>query len=72
MLGFKVWNVCNFFVVRLMLRAMGLGWWGAYDPPFHERVLYPSHRPGGGVSKGDAGKGTPPPFVFCYDAEYHL
>jgi hypothetical protein len=32
-----------------MLRAMVLGWLGGLFTPIHERVLYPSHHPGGGL-----------------------
>ena len=31
----------------IMLRAMVLGWLGGLFTPIHERVLYPSHHPGG-------------------------
>ncbi len=43
--------------MMVMLRAMVLGRLGGLFTPIHERVLYPSHRLGGGVSKGESGKG---------------
>ncbi len=36
--------------MMVMLRAMVLGRLGGLFTPIHERVLYPSHRPGGGVA----------------------
>jgi hypothetical protein len=41
----------SLFRGMMVLRAMVLGWLDGLFTSIHERVLYPSHHPGGGATR---------------------
>jgi hypothetical protein len=51
----------------MVLRAMVLGWMVGLFTAIHERVLYPSHRPGGEGNDILRGHKNPPPPFFVSD-----
>jgi hypothetical protein len=51
----------------MVLRAMVLGWMVGLFTSIHERVLYPSHRPGGEGNDIVRGRKPPPP-LFVSDS----
>jgi len=60
----------------MVLRAMVLGWLDGLFTSIHERVLYPSHRLGGGEGNDHLRVGKPPPplLLVCsyWVSEYPL
>ena len=48
----------------MVLRAMVLGWLDGLFTSIHERVLYPSHRLGGGEGNDYLAERKPPPPLF--------
>ena len=56
----------------MALWAMVLGWLDGLFSAIHERVLYPSHRPGGEGSEIVRGGKPPPPLFFLHTSVYFL
>jgi hypothetical protein len=48
----------------MVLRAMVLGWLDGLFTSIHERVLYPSHRPGGEGKDHPRASKPPPPLFY--------